>query len=175
MRNIVIIAAVLIGAGTLMGQMAARSTMSPPASATVASATSSPKPKQVSAPSGPRVVSVERDRRGHFQVEGRIDGRDMSFMVDTGASVVALTAESASRLNIRPMSTDYTVNVSTANGSVKAARVTLRNVDVGGLRVDDVSALVLPQGALTENLLGLSYLSKLRRYEFAGSRLVLEQ
>ena len=48
-------------------------------------------------------------------------------------------------------------------------------VDIGGLVVRDVDALVLPDEALSENLLGLSYLSKLRRYEFAGGKLVMEQ
>ncbi len=63
-----------------------------------------------------------------------------------------------------------TVNVSTANGTVKAARVKLRSVDINGPQGRrDVSALVLPNAALSENLLGLSYLSRLKRYEFAGT------
>ena len=58
---------------------------------------------------------------------------------------------------------------------MKAARAKLRRIEIGGLYVDDVDALVLPDKALSENLLGLSYLSRLKRYEFAGSTLVLEQ
>lgn len=177
MRNIIIIAAVLIGAGSLMGQMAARSTTSSSSSpTTVAVASTQPQPKIVTkvAPGG-RKFTVEKDRRGHFQVQAYVDGRDLRFMVDTGASVVALTERDAAQIGVRPMPSQYTVTVSTANGVVKAARTKLRRVEIGGLYVDDVEALVLPDKALSENLLGLSYLSRLKRYEFAGSTLVLEQ
>ena len=175
MRNIIVIAAVLIGAGSLMAQMAARSTMSsPPTTVAVASAAAQPK-TQTSVPPGVRKFTVERDRRGHFQVRARVDGRDMGFMVDTGASVVALTERDAAQIGVRPMRQDFKVSVSTANGSVLAARVRLRDIDIGGLRIDDVDALVLPDAALSENLLGLSFLSRLKRYEFAGSTLMLEQ
>jgi aspartyl protease family protein len=177
MRNILVIAAVMIGAGTLMGQMASRSTSfssSSPTTVAVASTQSQPK-VQRTVPPGGRKFTVEKDRRGHFQVRAYVDGRDLRFMVDTGASVVALTERDAAQIGVRPMPADYTVNVSTANGNVKAARTRLRRVEIGGLYVDDVDALVLPDKALSENLLGLSYLSRLKRYEFAGSTLVLEQ
>ncbi len=108
-------------------------------------------------------------------MDGRVAGRNLSFMVDTGASVIALTAQDAARVGVRPMRSEYDVSVSTANGTVRAARTRLTNVEIGGLMVRDVDALVLPEGALSENLLGLSFLSKLKRYEFAGSKLVLEQ
>jgi aspartyl protease family protein len=65
--------------------------------------------------------------------------------------------------------------VSTANGTILAARTNLQSVDIGGLVVREVSALVLPDEALAENLLGMSYLSRLRRFEFTSSRLILEQ
>jgi aspartyl protease family protein len=122
-----------------------------------------------------RSVTVPRDRRGHFQTEGSVDGRRLDFMVDTGASVIALNESSAARVGVYPHPDDYTANVSTANGSVKAARTRLRRVSIGGLEVRDVDALVLPDTALSENLLGLSFLSKLKRYEFTGGKLVMEQ
>lgn len=176
MRNILVIAAIMIGAGTLMGQMASKSTFSSssPTTVAVASAPSQPKVQTKVAPGG-RKFSVAKDPRGHFQVRAYVDGRDLRFMVDTGATVVALNELSAAQIGVRPMPSDYTVTVSTANGNVKAARTRLRRVEVGGLYVDDVDALVLPDKALSENLLGLSYLSRLKRYEFAGSTLVLEQ
>jgi aspartyl protease family protein len=65
--------------------------------------------------------------------------------------------------------------VSTANGTIKAARARLDRVEVGGLVVRDVDAMVLPDEALSENLLGLSFLSKLRRFEYANGTMVLEQ
>jgi aspartyl protease family protein len=96
-------------------------------------------------------------------------------MVDTGASVVALNESSAARLGVRPSQNDYTTTVTTANGKLKAARTRLAMVDIGGLIVRDVDAMVLPDEALSENLLGLSFLSKLKRFEFANGRMMLEQ
>lgn len=135
----------------------------------------------VAAPAAPasssnyRTVTIPRDARGHFQVDARVDGRRIGFMVDTGASTIALTASDAKRLGIHPSSSEYTVTVRTANGNVRAAPANLAMVEVGGLVVRDVRALVVPNSALSENLLGLSFLTKLRRFEYAGGKLVLEQ
>ena len=125
--------------------------------------------------SGVRSVSVARDGRGHFQTDGRIDGQRIAFMIDTGASVVALNESSAARFGLRPQRADYTSTVTTANGTVKAARTRIAMLDVGGLIVRDVDAMVLPDAALSENLLGLSYLSKLKRFEYSNGRMILEQ
>lgn len=168
MRNLVIFAVVMIVAGTYMAQLADRMSTQPaqasPAPITVAAAT---------APAG-RTVVIPRDSRGHFQTDGRIDGQRLSFMVDTGASIVALTENDAARVGLRPSRGDYTATVTTANGKTKAARVHLASLDVGGLVVRDVDAIVLPDGVLSENLLGLSYLSKLKRFEYTGGKMVLE-
>jgi aspartyl protease family protein len=122
-----------------------------------------------------RSVVIEPDRQGHFRVEARVEGRRLDFMVDTGASVIALTARDAARLGIRPSRSEHTATVKTANGSVKAAPAQLRAVEVDGITVRDVPALVLPDETLSENLLGLSFLSRLRRFEYARGKLVLEQ
>jgi aspartyl protease family protein len=89
--------------------------------------------------------------------------------------VVALNETSAARFGLRPAPVDYNANVTTANGTIKAARARLSMLDVGGLIVRDVDAMVLPDEALSENLLGLSYLSKLKRFEYANGQMVLEQ
>jgi aspartyl protease family protein len=120
-------------------------------------------------------VVITPDRQGHFRVEASVDGHRLDFMVDTGASVIALTERDAGRLGIRPMRSEYTALVKTANGSVKAAPVSLNSVELDGIRVRDVRALVLPDDALSENLLGLSFLSRLRRFEYSRGKLVLEQ
>jgi len=120
-------------------------------------------------------VTVPRDARGHFQVGGKVDGRRTDFMIDTGASVIALTEREAGRLGIRPSRDAFTAQVKTANGTVKAAPVTLSQVDIDGLVVRDVPALVVPGNALSENLLGLSFLTKLKRFEYANGKMVLEQ
>jgi aspartyl protease family protein len=173
MRNIIILAAFLVAIGTSMGQMAGKMSTS---SASANTAPRKPVPVQVSAQqTGGRNLIIPRDARGHFQTEGRIDGQRLDFMVDTGASVVALNEKSAARFGFRPSRNDYNAAVSTANGTIKAARARLAMVEVGGIVVRDVDAMVLPDEALSENLLGLSFLSKLKRFEYAKGQLILEQ
>jgi aspartyl protease family protein len=124
---------------------------------------------------GPRTVVVQRDARGHFAIDGAVNGRRIGFMVDTGASVVALTERDASRLGYHPAIRDYTIKMSTANGTGRAAPVKLDMVEIGGVMVRNVDAIVVPDGALVENLLGLSFLSRLRRFEYREGKLVLEE
>jgi aspartyl protease family protein len=167
-----IFAAIMIGLGTFMAQMADKMTPAP------ASATPSVRLAATSdnaAAAGQRTLSIPHDGRGHFATEGRIDGQRIAFMVDTGASVIALNESSAARFGLRPSRNDYRATVSTANGTVKAAPTRLPMVEVGGLIVRDVDAMVLPDEALSENLLGLSFLSKLKRFEYANGKMVLEQ
>jgi aspartyl protease family protein len=170
MRNIMIIAAFLVGLGTLMAQMADK--MTPALANTLARKVD---PVERVAHTGLRSLSIPRDARGHFETEGRIDGQRIGFMVDTGASVIALNETSAARFGLRPSRGDYNATVTTANGTIKAARTRIAMVDIGGLVVRDVDAMVLPDEALSENLLGLSFLSKLKRFEYANGTMVLEQ
>jgi aspartyl protease family protein len=171
MRNIMIFAAFMVGLGTLMAQMADRMTPTPALATTTRKAPA----VETVGQSGLRSLSIPPDARGHFQTEGRIDGQRIGFMVDTGASMIALNETSAARFGLRPSRGDYNATVTTANGTIKAARTRLAMVDIGGLVVRDVDAMVLPDEALSENLLGLSFLSKLKRFEYANGKMVLEQ
>ena len=172
MRNIMIFAAFIAGLGTIMAQMADKMAPTPAlASPVVRNAA----PDETVAQAGVRSITLPRDGRGHFQTEGRIDGQRIGFMIDTGASVVALNETSAARFGLRPSRNDYNATVTTANGTIKAARTRLAMVDIGGLVVRDVDAMVLPDEALSENLLGLSFLSKLKRFEYTNGKMVLEQ
>ena len=175
MRNILIAACVLALLGTAMAEVASRLSVTPAAAHALLPQNHTVGANADAARAGIRSVSVSRDFRGHFQTDGRIDGQRIGFMVDTGASVIALNESSAARIGIRPSRADYKASVSTANGTVKAARTRIALIDVGGLLVRDVDALVLPDEALSENLLGLSFLSKLKRFEYANGQLVLEQ
>jgi aspartyl protease family protein len=136
--------------------------------------TSAPaKPSSNSGNSG--AITVLSDRRGHFQVEGAVDGRRLDFMVDTGATVVALREGDASKLGIHPSPRDYTGLTSTANGVIKVAPVRLSSIEISGIRIYDVPAVVIPDRALSVNLLGMTFLSRLRRFEMSNGKLVMEQ
>jgi aspartyl protease family protein len=171
MRNIMIFAAIMIGLGTFMADIAAKMT---PTQAS-ANATSPNVSVATVVPAGPRSLTIPRDGRGHFLTDGRIDGQRVDFMVDTGAARGALNETSAARFGLRPSRGDYNATVTTANGTIKAARTRLPMIELGGLVVRDVDAMVLPDEALSENLLGLSFLSKLKRFEYANGQMVLEQ
>ena len=122
-----------------------------------------------------RTVTVRDDARGHFRVEGAVDGRRLDFLVDTGASYVALRERDAGKLGIFPAARDYTGRSSTANGVIKVAPVRLSSLEVKGIRIYDVNAVVIPDESLSVNLLGMSFLSRVRRFEMANGRLVMEQ
>jgi aspartyl protease family protein len=169
MRNIVLLAGFMVGLGTIMAQLADKMTPSPARATTTRGEAASQAPSQ----SGLRTVNIPHGRGG-FRTEGRIEGQRIEFIVDTGASLLALNESSAARFGLRPSRGDYNATVRTANGTIKAARARLPMVDVGGLVVRDVDAVVLPDEALSENLLGLSFLSKLR-YEYANGNMVLAQ
>jgi aspartyl protease family protein len=133
-----------------------------------------PTPAPVSASPSARNVVLTKGRNGHFEVEARVDGRRLEFLVDTGASHIALRESAAAQLGIYPRPSDYTVRVSTANGVTKAALVQLRSVEVGDIVVRDVPAIVHSDQGLGVNLLGMSFLSRVRWTHERG-KLVLEQ
>ncbi|MBN9441663.1 MAG: TIGR02281 family clan AA aspartic protease [Bosea sp.] len=122
---------------------------------------------------GPALLAVAADYRGHYVVHPTIDNYRIKMMVDTGASIVALTADDARALGIRPERGARQMLLSTANGTVTATRTTLREVRLGDIVVRNVDAVVMPPGALSVSLLGNSFLGKLRGYEVQTGRMVL--
>jgi aspartyl protease family protein len=115
------------------------------------------------------------DPFGHFAANVDVDGHRIHMLVDTGASFVALTNEDAAALGLRPQPADYRVAIQTANGAGHAAQTHLWRLNISGVEIYDVDALVLPAGVLKTSLLGMSALRKLRNFEFSAGRLVLEQ
>jgi aspartyl protease family protein len=118
-------------------------------------------------------VTASRDAGGHFAFDARANGRPIRIMFDTGASSVVLKAEDAAAIGIRESELSYSVNVRTANGVTQAAPVTLRSLEIGGIREENVRAMVARPGQLFENLLGMSFLERLSSYEVRGDQLVL--
>ena len=134
MRNLLMIAAAIAGAGVFMAQMADQMSPTPALAKGSDKATASSSaadqffPRTTVSPTGGTRVSLPRDFRGHFQAIGRIDGQHINFMVDTGASVVALNEKSAAKFGLRPLRSDYNATVTTANGTIKAARTRIAGV-----------------------------------------------
>jgi aspartyl protease family protein len=123
----------------------------------------------------PGEVALHASADGHFYANVTIDGVPMRLMVDTGASSIALSAEDARRIGIDPQSLDYVLPVTTAGGPALAAGVTLDEVRLGDIVFERVAASVMPPGTLDRSLLGMSFLSRLSRFEIAGDRLLLHR
>lgn len=122
---------------------------------------------------GQRSVRIRRRPDGHFAARAEINGRSVTMLVDTGASTIVLRPADAAQAGIDTKSLAYTIAVQTANGTAYSAAVRLRSVSVGGIEVRDIDALVAKPGSLNESLLGMSFLRRLRSYEFTGEFLTL--
>lgn len=122
----------------------------------------------------PGTVSLRGDRSGHFLADALVDGTHIRFLVDTGASVVALTEADARRLGYDLSDLRFDTPFQTANGVALAARIRLPEVKIGTITVYDVRASVMQSG-LTQSLLGMSFLGELDGVEFSGDRLILRQ
>lgn len=121
------------------------------------------------------LVRLNADRNGHYLTEAEINNRTVPVLVDTGATLIALRYEDARSMGLVNPGDKFDVRVRTANGEGRAKLVSLRSVTVGTITVRDVQALVAEQGALATNLLGMSFLKRLARFEVQRGQLVLER
>lgn len=121
------------------------------------------------------VVRLAADWSGHFAVSAYVNGRPLELMADTGATLIAIGYEDAERLGLNPAGLDFSVQTRTANGVSRVARVLLDRVEVGTIRLRDVEAVVAEPGKLSTNLLGMSFIGRLKSFEMRGRELVLVQ
>ncbi len=119
-------------------------------------------------------VSIRKSPDGQFWTEGRANSATIKFLIDTGASTVALTPEDARRAGHNPREMTFNIPVNTANGQIFAARVHLKSVTIGAVTVRDVEALVVPEG-LSVSLLGMSYLGRLQKVEATPTMMILRR
>ena len=129
-------------------------------------------------PSEPQVgqggeVIVNRRLSGEFSIAAKVDGARVTFLFDTGASMVVLTAADARKAGIDTRGLAFDIPVATANGSALAAEIRLDQVAVGPIVMRGVPALVARPGALEESLLGMSFLERLKSYTVERGRLIL--
>ena len=122
-----------------------------------------------------REVRLKADPRGHFIFDAAINDRPASFMADTGATLVVLTYEDAARVGLSPHSLDFSGYAQTANGVSRVAPVILDRVRIDDIVVRNVPAAVAEKGALDTNLLGMSFLGRLKSFQMQGRELVLVQ
>lgn len=140
-----------------------------------ASKSSAPKPGAIKKSAGGRSITIEADKFGQFQLNARMNGRRVPVLVDTGASSVAINMRTARRLGISLKSEDFKHEAQTANGTTKYATAKIREIRIGGIVVDNVTAAVLSDKSLSKTLLGASFLKRLSKYSVEGGELKLTQ
>jgi aspartyl protease family protein len=118
-------------------------------------------------------VIVNRRLGGEFVVPASIAKTRIAMLFDTGATTVVLRAEDAAKVGLDVRALKFDVDVVTANGAAIAAEVVLDRVAVGPIVARNVAALVARKGALSQSLLGMSFLERLQSYSVERDRLVL--
>ncbi|MCU0954493.1 MAG: TIGR02281 family clan AA aspartic protease [Hyphomicrobium sp.] len=127
----------------------------------------------VASPGGYTVeLSLRPD--GHYHADADINGRSVQVLVDTGASMVALTADDAEAAGLFVTERDFTRRIQTANGTAKAAPVVLDRVSIGDITVRDVAAVVMERGAMSLSLLGMTFLNQVDRVDIRSGTLILQ-
>lgn len=116
-------------------------------------------------------VVLRRANDGHFYADLKINGSSMRLLADTGASVIALSVEDAEDAGIDVNQLDFTLRVSTANGTAMAAKVELDEVRIGSIIRDDVMALVAK--GLSQSLLGMNFFNSLSKFQIENDELLL--
>jgi aspartyl protease family protein len=138
-------------------------------------------PSDKSAPAAAKVAQngerhetvLERESNGHFYTHAKVNDRELiHFIVDTGATVVALTVDDAQRLGIPVDPSEFTIVGEGAGGPVRGRDLMLKSVEVDGKRVENVRAVVLEGSNLS--LLGQAYLSRMGEVEMSGDYMVLK-
>lgn len=121
----------------------------------------------------PSALALQADRSGHFQTYAVVDGRSLRMVVDTGATFCAFSEEDAVRAGIKVGPADFTRSVATANGTIRVAPVRIGAIQIGAILVRDVEAVVIPRGRLSTNLLGMSFLKRVREFSISGGTMTL--
>lgn len=121
------------------------------------------------------VVELKMQRDGHYHADADVNGRSVPVLVDTGATLVALTYEDAEAAGIFVKSSDFTAQSRTANGIARFAPVTIDRISIDGITVRNVQAAVSERGKLGVTLLGMAFLSKLNRVEMRDGKLILQE
>jgi aspartyl protease family protein len=125
-------------------------------------------------PAARKAVTLTANTYGHFQANAEINGQQVEFMTDTGATYVALSYETAQKLGLT-QNLRFNGRSTTANGVAKVASIEIDQIRVGEITVKGVAAVVAEPGRMTQNLLGMSFIRQLSGFELNGSTLIMRE
>jgi aspartyl protease family protein len=109
---------------------------------------------------------------GHFWLRATVDGVPANFLVDTGATLTAVSAETAERIGLEPREAGIPVRMQTANGSVIAQLTTIDELSFGNVAARGIDAIIAP-GLGPTNVIGMNVLSRLASWRVEGRTLIL--
>ena len=125
-------------------------------------------------PLSPNEIIITASDDGHFYVNGKANGQHLRFMIDTGASEIMLSPRAASRIGINLKSLQFTQRYRTANGIGLGAPYRLKRFSIGSFEFAETKVSI-NKSEMSESLLGLSFLQRLKSYEFRGDKLYLRK
>lgn len=123
---------------------------------------------------GPKAAVIKKRDDNHFWADAKVNGSHVEFMVDTGATTVALRKSDALRLGFKESDLNFEYKVRTAGGETRGAFVLLDEIQIGNVKVDDVEAMVI-EADLANSLLGMSFLGELHSYEVRSSSMIIRE
>lgn len=118
---------------------------------------------------------IPRSTRGHYEATFKINNARVQGLIDTGATTIAINETTARKAGIRLSKKDFKYPVRTANGETMGAIATIKQVSIGSIRIRDVEAMVLNDKSLSHTLIGMSFLNRLKGFEFVSGNLVLKR
>lgn len=139
---------------------------------------SEPAPDSAARPVQPPPLSgterLQANRQGHYVAEFALNSSRVTGVIDTGATTVAMGRNMARRVGLHLTANDFVYQVSTANGVTSAARVVLDEVRIGSIRVRDVEAMVVDDESLDIVLIGMTFLNRLKNFQFSDGMLEMK-
>ncbi|MBW3097990.1 TIGR02281 family clan AA aspartic protease [Pseudohoeflea coraliihabitans] len=118
-------------------------------------------------------IALRKSLNGHFVTDAQVNGTPVQFLVDTGATTIALSWHDALAIGIDPASLSFSVPITTANGSAMAASVRLERLEIGPIVRTDLRATVAQEGLLEQSLLGMNFISSLSSFELRRNEVIM--
>ena len=119
-------------------------------------------------------IILSADERGHFSVIGKVNGKRIHFLIDTGATGIVLSSRHARKIGINTDKLNYDMPMQTANGIANSARYKIQSLTIGHIALNNITVYV-NQANMTESLLGMTFLNKLESFRVEGRNMILKK
>ncbi len=119
-------------------------------------------------------IILSADELGHFNVIGKVNGKRVNFLIDTGATSIVLSPKHANKIGINKNNLNFNIPVQTANGTTRSARYKIQSLTIGHITLKDLTVHV-NQAEMDKSLLGMTFLNKLKSFRVEGRNMILKK